>query len=106
MINDENKDLLKKYAGIKLQMRELEAELEKMKHDVKVVMTNEVGHKEFVNIPDIGNLSLRERPIWTFPNVIMRAEEDIKVAKKTAKANGDASCTVEYDVLFTVPKKV
>ena len=40
---------------------------------------------------DIGAFTIRKTKTWTYPEAITIAEENIKVAKKTAQKEGDAT---------------
>ena len=96
--------LIKSYAELKSQIKILEDEAENLKPQVLAAM--ESGALDTAEITGVGHLTLGTLRKWTYPQAIVQAEADLKVAKKTAEQTGDATATESKYVKFTVLKEI
>lgn len=98
-----NSDLLKSFAALKQEEKEVKARVEEMK--VRVLQELTAADLDEVAIPDVGMLVVVPKRTYTYPAVITKAEEDLKKAKKEAEAKGTATYTeapfVRFDALKT-----
>lgn len=95
-----NKPQLERYAVIKSQITELEAEAEKIKPEIVASMEAEEAEKVET---DFGAFVLEKRRTWEFSEKIQMAENDVKEMKAKEKGEGIATY-VELPVLKFFPK--
>lgn len=93
----EQQNALSKYEDIKLQIKELEAELDPLKEVIMPIM--EKG-KDFAT--EKGVFKLKERANWKFSEYVTRQEKELKVSKEDEIAKGIAqnkpTIYLEYSV--------
>lgn len=94
---------LKQFAELKARIKVLEDEAEVLKPQVLAAM--EEQKLDQAEITGIGMLSLASLKKWTYPEALVRAEEDLKTEKKTAEQTGDATFTESRFIKFTVLKR-
>ena len=95
--------LLRSYAALKAQIKNLEDEADELKPQVLAAM--EEAELDQAEVSGIGTLVLATLRKWTYPNVLVQAEADLKVAKKHAEQTGDATATESKYVKFTALKE-
>lgn len=79
-------ELFNQYAELKLKIKELEEEVEILAPQV----LEEMGENEEVS-SDFGTFVRANRRKWTYPEVLVEFEADVKAKKKQAEQVGDAT---------------
>lgn len=93
MINQEQKDVLNKYAQIKKDIKTLELLADELNPQALAIMQdNEV---EEIAISDLGKLSMGSRRKWTYSLEIIEKEDALKAEKKEAEQTGIGASYVE-----------
>jgi len=89
------KELFERYAELKAAEKEIKTEIDELNPQVM----EEMGDNEEVET-EFGKFTRASRRKWTYPPAIKTAEDDLKVAKKTAEQVGDATYEENYYLLF------
>lgn len=98
MINQQQKDILNKWAAIKKDINVLEKQAEELKEEVgNILISEEVGE---VSIGD-DKISLSSRRTWKYPEEITEREKTLKADKKTAEQLGTAKYTEKFFPMFS-----
>lgn len=84
-----DKETLQKYAEIKAQIKELEAQAEELKPGIVEYML--LAEAEKVELTGYGNFTLEKRRTWTFSPEVENFRVELKVAEAKEKAEGKAS---------------
>ena len=95
--------LLKSYAALKAQIKNLEDEADELKPQVLAAM--EEAELDQAEVSGIGTLVLATLRKWTYPQALVQAAADLKTAQKTAEQTGDATATESKYVKFTALKE-
>ena len=96
------KELFEKYAKLKIQAKELDAEIKGLNPLVKQEMLK--AEKDEVELESVGKFSFKETRIWTYPDEIVKMEKALEEEKTKAKRTGAAKSDVRQDLLFTPQK--
>lgn len=87
------------YAALKQEMKQLEAEMEKLQPEVIA----EMGENQEVET-EWGNFILGTRRKWTFPPAIEEARTQLKEQEKNSQQLGDATYTENSYLIFSSKK--
>lgn len=98
----EQKDLLNKYAELKLKAKALEQELEELNPQVLSIM-QETAVEE-IEVGDLGKLTMASRRTWVYPEFIQEKEKELKKEKKEAEQTGTADYSEKHYVMFKEAK--
>ena len=93
------KEKCERYAEIKLEIADLEKQLEALKPDV----LSEVEQNGEVILP-LGRFSIRSLNKWTYTPAVKALEEAVKVRKIEEEEKGLAKATVTNSLTFTIAK--
>ena len=93
-----NKQLLKDYAELKIQEKELKSKLDTLNESV-LEMLVESGVEE-VDIEHLGRITMGGRRSWTYPENVSIAESNYKDLKKEAEQLGTATYTEKKYITF------
>ena len=97
------KTILGEYAEAKAQMKYWADKESQLKPAITAFMIQEDADKID---SEFGTFSLAKRKSWAYPQPIVEMEADLKVAKKTAEAKGDATYEEKPYFVFKEPKVV
>jgi hypothetical protein len=103
-----NKDILLKYAQLKIKAAEIETELDFLKEEaLKQVLEIRGDSDQPVELQEFPNhkFSIMKRKTWKYPEEIVTMEKLLKEGKASAEATGEATFTEKEILLFTTPKK-
>lgn len=78
------------YARLKNEEEAIKERLAELGPELLQVMLDIDGYKTKVETP-IGSFTIRKTKEWTYPEAIVNAEEALKIAKKTAQKEDDAT---------------
>lgn len=78
------------YARLKNEAAAIKERLDTLEPDLLQTMLDIDGDKTKIETP-IGSFTIRQTKTWTYPDAIVNAEEALKIAKKTAQKEGDAT---------------
>jgi hypothetical protein len=98
-LTEAEKETLKKFAHVKVKVRELNGELEDLKPSVQAILTDIHAEDTPVETED-GVLSLRPRRVWTYSEELEAQMKQIKQQQVMEEATGRASFETRYDVYF------
>jgi len=91
-----NRELFEKYA----ELKRAEADLVSQINELKPQIMTEMGDNEEVEVDGVGKFVVGKRRVWTYPESIQQAENDLKTVKKEAERLGDATCQENPYVIF------
>ena len=97
------KEILNKYAEIKLKIKRLEAEAEFLQPEVTKIargMLEELDEKAVLNIDGLGTISLVRRKQWKYSSDVIGLEEMVKERKKEEQQTGKATYDESIGVMF------
>ena len=92
-----NKEIFKNYADIKNQIKELTEQAKQ----IEISVVEEMQKEEVEEVKsDFGTFFFTKRKTWKYPKAITEAENNIKIAKKEAEENGDATFEEKQSLTF------
>lgn len=94
----EQKDILNKYAELKLKAKALDQELEELNPQVLEIMKESAV--EEIEVGELGKLTMASRRTWVYPEFIQTKEKELKQAKKEAEQTGTADYSEKHYVMF------
>ena len=94
----EQQSAMRRYENIKLQIKELEADLELVKPTV-LEAVSALPEKTEVNM-EHGVFSLVSRSTWKYSDAIKSSEESLKEAKKSEERDGTAKQTINNILMY------
>lgn len=89
-MDEATKQKFAEYARLKNEEAAIKERLTVLAPDLTEFMLGIDGIDTKVETP-IGSFTFRKTKTWTYPEAITMAEENLKVAKKTAQKEGDAT---------------
>ncbi len=98
-LTEENKQLLKDFAVLKVQVKTLKTEIENIKPLVRSLLLNTVGEDTPV-VTDLGKISLRPRRAWIYSDELKGDIAKVKSDQKLEEATGKATFETLFDVYF------
>jgi len=98
----EQKDILNKYAYLKLKVKALEEEMDELNPQVLEIMKESAV--EEIEVGDLGKLTMASRRTWIYPEFIQEKEKELKREKKEAEQTGTADYSEKHYVLFKEAK--
>lgn len=98
-INDNEKEALKEYASLKVEIREKTARLGELKPLVEEVLVRVDALDNPVETP-YGQFTLRPRRIWVYSPELEQRIKQVKADKKNEEATGKATFEEIRDVYF------
>jgi len=96
-----NKELFAQYAELKLQQRDVEAQIEKISPQLVNQMVD--GGADKVQT-DAGTFVIVHRKQWSFTDKVKHQEDVLKTIKENEMANGDATFVERPTLTFFEPK--
>ncbi len=92
------KTILNEYAKLKLQASEIEKRLDELKPSVIEELSNlDISTYE----TSLGKFSINKRKVYTYPEYIIKAKEEVKVLEKQAISNEEATYEEVQSLVFT-----
>lgn len=98
-ISDAERDALKEYAALKVEMRSCEERLKQLKPTVESALIRVDAQLNPIQT-EHGKFTLRPRRLWTYSDELEARIEQVKADQKTEQATGLASFEEVRDVYF------
>lgn len=103
-----NKQILLRYAELKIQASKLEEEMEMLKaqclEEIKALRGDTDSPIELSELPGY-KFSTMKRKTWTYSEYVKDAEKVLKARKKDEEADGTASFVETETLIFKSPKE-
>lgn len=103
-----NKELLLRFAEVKIQIAKYESELEMIKDQVLREVQELRGDTDSpVTLNDLPgySFSIMKRKTWEYPEYVKQAIKNLEKEKKHAEQTGSATFTETEHLLFKSPKE-
>jgi len=97
------KEILNKYAEIKLKIKRLEAEVEFLQPEVTKIAREkleDLDEKAVLDVEGLGTISLVRRKQWKYSPDVTGLEEEVKERKKEEQQTGKATYNESIGVMF------
>jgi hypothetical protein len=98
----DTKEILTKYADLKIEADKIDAELEFLKEEAISRVSQFIADNQgtLPRIEGKGRFSVQLRKTWTFPEYVLKREEELKTLKEEAQATGEAVYTEKPSLVF------
>jgi hypothetical protein len=98
-MDEETSSKVRSYMQLKVEILEKEMALNELKPQVLQAMLDYNGPEAKVS-SSLGKLSVQAREKWTYPQALVQAREDLKIAEKNARREGHARAEVSHILFF------
>lgn len=98
MLNQDKKDLLNKYASLKLSSKAIENELDELNPMILQIMNEQ--NLEEIELSNYGKLSLGARRTWKYSPEVEQKDTELKELKKKEERTGEAEYKEKKYLLF------
>lgn len=99
-MNEDQKEVLREYASLKVKAREISNKMEEIKGTVYNILTEAEADLEPVQLKEGGQFTLRPRRIWTFSPKLEAKIKEVDAEQKAERSLGLATFETVHDVYF------